>query len=126
MDFFTEAVNKAKGAFDVAYKKAGDVASLQKQKLDVAAMESKLTKAYEALGRAAIEVLENSSDVSDNVKNLVSDIREREAEITAAKNEILKSQGKKFCANCGASNLHEAHFCYACGESFIKNTAENE
>ena len=125
MDFFTEAVNKVKGACDVAYKKASDVASVQKQKLDVASMESKLNKEYTALGRAAIANLEKCDSISDEIKDLVASIRQREAEIVSAKNEILKSQGKKFCPVCGASNVSEAHFCYACGESFIK-TAENE
>ncbi len=126
MDFLTDAVNKAKGAFDVAYKKAGDVASLQKQKLDVASLESKLAKEYEALGRAAIENLENGADATENTKDIIASIREREAEIESIKTEILKAKGKKFCENCGAPNVSEAHFCFACGESFIKQSEDNQ
>lgn len=127
MDILNEAVSKAKDIFDIAYKKAENVASVGMQKIDVASMKSNLSKQYEAFGKAVIEFAENSEDTSDNIKNMISSIRTLEAEISNAEQKILKAKGKKFCENCGASNVSEAHFCYACGESFIntENSKEN-
>lgn len=119
MEFFEDAISKAKGAFDVAYKKTSEVISVQRQKIDVATMKTKLSKEYELLGKLVIDAVENGTDIPEGAKIKVKEIRAREVEIEAANDEILKTQGKKFCPNCGASNVHEAHFCYACGESFI-------
>ncbi len=126
MEFFEDALNKAKGAFDVAYKKTSEVVSVQRQKFDVASMNSKLSKEYELLGKLVIDAVENGTDIPEGAKIKTKEIRAREAEIEAAKDEILKAQGKKFCVNCGAANVREAHFCYACGESFIKGSETEE
>ena len=126
MEFFEDAINKAKGAFDVAYKKTSEVVSVQRQKIDVATMKTKLSKEYELLGKLVIDAVENGTEISEGARIKVKEIRAREAEIEAAKDEILRAQGKKFCPNCGASNVREAHFCYACGESFIGEAKEEE
>lgn len=124
MEFFEEAINKAKGVFDVAYKKTGEVISVQRQKIDVASMNSKLAKEYEALGRMVIDSVDGEVEISPTAVSKAREIRIKEAEIEAAKQEVLKAQGKKFCENCGAANVSDAHFCYACGESFIKTDGE--
>ena len=51
MDFFDDAVNKAKEALDVACKKTNEVVTTQKQRFDIASLEAKRTRDFEALGR---------------------------------------------------------------------------
>lgn len=126
MEFFDEAFSKAKGAFDVACKKTNEVVSLQKQKFDVAALESKLSKDYETLGRLCIDAIEGEGEFSQDILALAADIRAKETEIENRRTDILLAQGKKFCANCGASNMSEAHYCYVCGTSFIEETKDAE
>ncbi len=121
MEFFEDAINKARDAFDTACKKTNDVVNLQKQKFDLASMESKLSKDFEKFGRVCYDFVATGGEVTAEAKALAEEITAKKAEIEAARNDILKAQGKKFCGKCGAANVSEAHFCYTCGESFIKN-----
>ncbi len=121
MEFFGDAINKARDAFDTACKKTNDVVNLQKQKFDLASMESKLSKDFEAFGRVCYDFVAVGGEISNEAKALAEEITAKKKEIETARNEILKAQGKKFCTKCGAPNVTEAHFCYACGESFIKS-----
>ena len=50
MEFFDDAVSKAKEAIDVACKKTNEVVTLQKQKFNVAALESRRAKDFQLLG----------------------------------------------------------------------------
>ena len=60
MDFIDDAVTKAKEAFDVACKKTNEVVTTQKQKFDIASLEAKRTKDFEALGRFYYSELKES------------------------------------------------------------------
>ena len=44
MDFLDNAVNTAREAFDIAYKKTGELVNSQKQKFDIASLENKRKK----------------------------------------------------------------------------------
>ncbi len=119
MDFFDDVINKTRDALDVAYKKTNDVVSIQKQKFDIASMESKLSKDFEALGRACLPFITEGKEVSAEAKLMAEEILKKQTEIEEARNQVLLAQGKKFCKKCGIANVSEAHFCFACGESFI-------
>ena len=56
MDFFDDAVNKAKEALDVACKKTNEVVTTQKQRFDIASLEAKRTRDFEALGLSLIHI----------------------------------------------------------------------
>lgn len=124
MEFFEDAINKAKGAIDVAYKKTNEAVSIQKQKFDIASMESKLSKSFEELGKVALDFINAGTEPTEEAKSLAEEIVAKQKEIDAAKNDVLKAQGKKFCRNCGIANVANAHFCYACGADLIET--ENE
>ncbi len=119
MDFFDDVINKTRDALDVAYKKTNDVVSIQKQKFDIASMESKLSKDFEALGKACLPFITEGKEVSAEAKLMAEEILKKQAEIEEARNQVLLAQGKKICKKCGIANVSEAHFCFACGESFI-------
>ncbi len=124
MDFFEDVINKTKGAIDVAYKKTNEAVSIQKQKFDIASMESKISRSFEELGKVALEFINAGTEPTAEAKALAEEIVAKQKEIETAKNDVLKAQGKKFCHNCGIANVSNAHFCYACGEDLTK--AENE
>ena len=63
MDFFDNAVSKAKDVFDVACKKTEEVVTTGKQKLDIATLENKMTKDFEALGRIYFEQIKDNDDL---------------------------------------------------------------
>ncbi len=119
MEFFEDAINKAKDAFDVAYKKTNDVVAIQKQKFDIASMESKLSKDFLEFGKLCFECVINDSEISKEAKLMAEEIAKKQEDIEKAKTEVMRAQGKKICANCGIANVSAAHFCFACGESFI-------
>lgn len=124
MEFFENAVNKARDVLDAAYKKTEEVVSVQKQKYDIASMKSKLNKDFEAFGRACLDFVSNDGEITSEAKFLASEILRKQAEIDAAQAELDKTQGKKLCEKCGFPNISEAHYCAACGNSFIGDSAE--
>ena len=126
MEFFEEAINKVKDAFDVATKKTNDVVSLQKQKFDLASMQSKLSKDYETLGRLCLDTVISGADLSDEAKALAGEIVDKEEQAEKLNAEILKAKGKKFCASCGTANNAEANFCYVCGHKLAEEEAQDE
>ncbi len=124
MEFFETAVNKARDVLDAAYKKTEEVVSVQKQKYDIASMKSKLNKDFEAFGRACLEFVSNDGEVTSEAKFLASEILRKQDEIAVAQAELDKTRGKKLCEKCGFPNISEAHYCAACGNSFIGDSAE--
>ena len=62
MEFFDDVINKTRDAIDVAYKKTNEVVSIQRQKFDIAAMESKLAKDYQNLGRVCFDIINDEKE----------------------------------------------------------------
>lgn len=120
MEFFDDVINKTRDAIDVAYKKTNEVVSIQKQKLDISSMESKLSKTFTELGKVCFDFISEEKEVTEEAKLIVKEIAKKQAEIDEAKAQVSRAQGKKFCKKCGIANVSEAHFCFACGESFIE------
>ena len=88
MDFFENAMNKAKDVFDVACKKTGEVIETGKQKLDIATLENKISKDFEALGRIYFELIKESDDLEFKIANLKASISEKQAQISKIKEEM--------------------------------------
>ena len=123
MDFLDNAVNKAKEAIDVACKKTNEVVSTQKQKFDVAAIENKRTKDFEALGKLYFEMIKDTEVDNENVSKLVNEIKEKNNKINALKEEINAVKNKKICPQCGAAIDKMSVYCNICG---AKLEFENE
>ena len=107
---------KAKDIFETAYRKTETVVSQQKQKFDIQSLESKLKKNYEILGKAYFGMIQNEEE-SDNdaLKPIIDEIKENLAVIEAAKEELMKSQNKNKCKNCGELIDKNSQFCKKCG-----------
>ena len=103
MDFIDDAVTKAKEAFDVACKKTNEVVTTQKQKIDIASLEAKRTKDFEALGRFYYSELKDNEIENEEAARLVAAIDEKNAKIDELRREINNTKNKRVCPKCGES-----------------------
>lgn len=119
MDFFDNAVNKAKEAIDVACKKTNEVVNTQKQKLDVAALENKRAKDFELLGMLYYESIKNCGSEDKKINDIVSEISSKNEKIKKLKEEINSAKNKRICPKCGAAVEECSNYCNACGEKLV-------
>ena len=123
MDFIDDAVTKAKEAFDVAYKKTNEVVTTQKQKFDIASLEAKRTKDFEALGRFYYSELKDTEIENEEAARLVAAIDEKNAKIDELHKEINNIKNKRVCPKCGASIDKCSVYCNFCGEKLVFESA---
>lgn len=115
MDFY-DVVDKAKKSFDTACKATETAINTSKQRLDQVALESKLSKSYEILGKYCYDAFMHGTTVDkEAVEPITDDITEKIEQIELLKKEILKAKNKKTCAECGAEVNKTALFCSKCG-----------
>ncbi|MBQ6847542.1 MAG: hypothetical protein IJO62_01330 [Clostridia bacterium] len=88
MDFFENAVSKAKDVFDVACKKTGEVVNTGKQKLDIATLENKMAKDFERLGRVYFEQIKDADGLDEATAKIKNAILEKQSEINKIKEEM--------------------------------------
>lgn len=88
MEFFENAVNKAKDVFDVACKKTGEVVNTGKLKLDIATLENKMAKDFEKLGRIYFDQIKDSDEYDEATLKLKNAIFEKQEIINKIKEEI--------------------------------------
>ena len=92
---FDNILSKAKDVFEVAYRKADDAISVKKQKFDIASLENKMSKDFEALGRICFEEMKNGVlSENEEAKKLLESINEKQAQIEEIKKEIAKAKSK--------------------------------
>ncbi len=117
-------LSKAKEVFESAYKKADGVVSTQKQKFDISAMESKLNKDFENLGRLCYDLITSGAEgAKETLAPVIDDITAKKNQIEEMKKEVLKAKNKKLCIKCGAAIDKDAAYCNVCG---VKLTKEEE
>lgn len=126
MDSFDQTVQKAKEVFSVACQKTGEVVSAQKLKIDLAALQSKLTKAYAKLGELQYEKLKEQQPEEIALKAALSQVKSALDEIAEVKEKIGKMQGKKLCPICGGRINDDSKFCSICGADLQKHEDENK
>lgn len=115
MSFIDDAINKTKEVFDVACKKTDEVVTTQKQKFSIASLESKREKDFADLGRIYFELAKNSTDLTDEARNLVDAISEKNAEIARLNQDIQNTKNKRICPNCNANIDMNSVYCNNCG-----------
>ncbi len=126
MDFFDNAVSKAKEAFDIAYKKTNEVVNTQKQRFDVVTIENKRSKDFEQLGKLYFEMVKDTDIENSEVMVLVDAIKAKNEKIKALKEEISSAKNMRVCPKCQAYIAGNAVFCSACGEKLVLECDENE
>lgn len=126
MDFFDDMLNKAKDAIDVASKKTGEVVNTQKQKFDVASLESKRAKDFAVLGEIYYNKIKDGEAADENISELVLSIKEKSEKIDMLKAEINNAKNKRICPKCGASIDQISNYCSACGEKLFYDSEEDK
>ena len=126
MDFFDDMVSKAKEAIDVASKKTGEVVNTQKQKFDVASLESKRAKDFAVLGEIYYNKIKDGEAADENISELVLSIKEKSDKIDKLKAEINNAKNKRICPKCGAAIDQISNYCNACGEKLFYDSEEDK
>ena len=126
MDFFDDMVNKAKEAIDVASKKTSEVVNTQKQKFDIASLESKRAKDYEVLGEIYYNKIKDGTVEDENVSELVLAIKEKSEKIEKLKAEVNNAKNKRICPKCGAAIEQTSNYCNACGAKLFFDSEEDK
>lgn len=115
MGFFDNAINKTKEVFDIACQKTEEVVTTEKQKFNITSLKSKREKDYADLGRIYFERIKDSTDIDDQVRNLVDAIQEKNEEIERLYDDIKNTKNKMICQNCGANIDVKSSYCQKCG-----------
>ena len=126
MDFFDDMLSKAKDAIDVASKKTGEVVNTQKQKFDIASLESKRAKDFAVLGEIYYNKIKDGEALDENISELVLAIKEKSDKIDALKAEINSAKNKRICPKCGAAIDQISNYCNACGEKLFYDSEEDK
>ncbi len=113
---FNDVVERARQGFDVVAKKTEDVVNISKLKLEKASLESKLSKSYEILGKLCYDAVKDDDDFdAESAKPVIDDITEKIGQIKKINRDIIATQNKKQCANCGNGIDKDSVFCNKCG-----------
>lgn len=115
MDFFDTAVSKAKEALDIACKKTGEVVTTSKQRIDVATIENKRSKDFEALGKIYFDMIKDEQIENFEISNIVSEIKDKTQKIEALQEEINNAKNKRTCPVCKATIDKLSVYCNICG-----------
>ena len=126
MNFFDDMVNKAKEAIDVASKKTGEVVNTQKQKFDIASLESKRAKDFAVLGEIYYNKIKDGTVEDENVSELVLAIKEKSEKIEKLKAEVNSAKNKRICPKCGAAIEQTSNYCNACGAKLFFDSEEDK
>ena len=125
MDIFNEFLDKAKVALDVAVKATEDAVDTGKQKLNIAALESKLNKDYKTLGEKFYAFKVTGKIDDELIDELIDSISDKKAKISAIREEMKKAKADRICPNCGAAIEKDIIFCPICGQK-LEFTSYNE
>lgn len=126
MDFFDNALEKAKEVFDVARTKTTEVVSTQKQKFDVVSIENKRSKDFEKLGMLYFELIKNEDIEDKDIAAVVESIKDKNNKIAELKEEINNAKMKRICPACNAVIAENSVFCSVCGAKLNIESDENE
>ncbi len=119
MDFFDDVMTKAKEAIDVASKKTNDAVTVQKQKFDIASLESKRARDFQILGELYYNKIKNGAEADGDVGRIVKAINEKNEKINSLKSEINSIKHKRICPKCGTAVEQASNYCGACGAKLV-------
>ena len=75
------------------------------------------------MGRIYFELVKDSTDLTDEARNLVDAISEKNEEIARLNKDIQNTKNKRICPNCNANIDANSVYCNNCG---TKVTIESE
>ena len=91
MEFFDDAVSKAKEAIDVACKKTNEVVTLQKQKFNMAALESRRAKDFQLLGEIIYNKIKDDETEDGNIMVEIRVAADDAGKVIGRQGRVIKS-----------------------------------
>ncbi len=125
-EFFDNAFEKAKSAIETAYKKTGEIVSVEKLKFNISSLKSKREKLYANLGKSFYDSVPDANLLDSEKKEIFDKITEMSDKINDLYDEINYVKSKRVCPHCGSPIDENAVFCSKCGEKVIFDSADNE
>lgn len=115
MDFFDNALDKAKEAIDIVSKKTTEVVNTQKQKFDIASLQNKRSKDFQQLGEIYYNLIKDTEISDIDTKNIVESIMIKNDEISRLEEQINSIKFQRICPNCQCNISKTAVYCSSCG-----------
>lgn len=94
MGFLDDAINKTKEVIDVTCKKTDEIVTIQKQKFNIASLKSKREKDYAELGKIYFDLVKDSVDEDEKIRNLVEEIQRKNKQIDLLNEELNNIKNK--------------------------------
>lgn len=88
MEFFDNALNKAKDVFDVACHKTDEIVTIQKQKFSIATLKRKRSADLEKLGIIYFKLICNEEIEDEETLGLVEEIKDKTVKIKDLRAEM--------------------------------------
>jgi len=123
MTILDDIGKKISEAAQVAAKKSSELVEVTKLNISINTEEDRIQKLYEQIGKEIYEYFKSEEDVPEELKDVCSEIRAREATIKDIKDRILEIKNLKACIKCGTDLEMGVLFCSKCG---AKQKASNE
>ncbi|MBR3909524.1 MAG: zinc ribbon domain-containing protein [Clostridia bacterium] len=115
MNFLDNALDVAKETFEIVSKKTSDIVTTQKQKFDIASLESKRLKDFQKLGEIYFNQIKDCEIADEKTQAIVESIIRKDNEIFRLKDELNAAVYKKVCPNCNSNISKTAVYCSSCG-----------
>ena len=125
MEFdFNNVVEKAKDAFDTVAKTTNRAVSIQKQQFEVSAIKSRLSKEYEALGRAYFAAFGDVNTENAAVNSALASVKDKIAELDKAEQNLAAMKNCRRCPSCATPIENESVYCRYCGAKVVFESEE--
>lgn len=116
MTSFEDTIFKAKEIIDMAGKKTGEIVNIQKLKVNIASVNSQISKDYEAIGRLCYEQLGGEIDNGEAIAEIAKGIAEKYEQIEELRMQIAELRNERICTGCNSPVDNDADFCPRCGK----------
>ena len=119
MDFFDKLGKKISEGYNAAAEKTKEVANETKLKFAISDCKDKIGKEYTQIGEKIYGIFLNDRDNEIALK-LINEFKEIDAlneKIKGYENEMLETNKKTKCSNCGEEINIDAAYCPKCGNT---------
>ncbi len=115
MATFDDVTLKAKEIIDSVSKKTGEFVGVQKLRVELMDMKSKLNKLYRDLGKVVYSASIGDEDCTETVEDLIAAISIKKNEISFLQAQIDEKKNRRTCPSCKKANDVDADYCSGCG-----------
>lgn len=117
MDFFDKLGKKISEGYNAAAEKTKEVANETKLKFAISDCKEKINKEYKQIGEKVYEMFLNDRD-NETALKLINEFKAIDGlkeDIKRNEYQILETNKKKKCDNCGEEISIDAEYCPKCG-----------